>query len=80
MRGLVRSRSLHASRVTHAKIVCALYPDPISGFPPKYARDSIPSIKVYPDGQTTPSPKAIDFVPGEGRQTRTFFSCGSSPC
>jgi formate dehydrogenase len=48
-----------------AKIVCVLYDDPIDGYPQSYARDSIPEIKSYPDGQTTPTPKAIDFKPGE---------------
>ncbi len=48
-----------------AKIVCVLYPDPAKGHPTSYARDSIPDIKVYPDGQTTPTPEAIDFTPGE---------------
>lgn len=33
--------------------------------PPKYARDSIPEIKLYPDGQTTPTPSAVDFNPGD---------------
>jgi formate dehydrogenase len=47
------------------KIVAALYEDPISGYPPQYARDSIPEIKVYPDGQTTPTPSASDVTPGE---------------
>ena len=37
----------------------------VLGFPPKYARDSIPEIKGYADGQTVPSPEAIDFSPGE---------------
>ena len=46
------------------KIVCVLYDDPKSGFPPKYARDSIPKITGYPGGQTVPTPKAIDFTPG----------------
>jgi hypothetical protein len=46
------------------QVVCALYPDPVSGFPPRYARDSIPKITSYPDGQTTPTPSAIDFTPG----------------
>jgi len=46
------------------KIVCVLYDDPIDGYPQSYARDSIPEIKVYPDGQTTPTPKSIDFIPG----------------
>jgi len=48
-----------------AKVVCVLYDDPETGYPPKYVRDSIPEIKVYPDGQTAPTPKAIDFTPGE---------------
>lgn len=47
------------------KIVCVLYDDPIDGYPKSYARDAIPEIKVYPDGQTTPTPKAIDFFPGQ---------------
>ncbi|MFH8982126.1 NAD-dependent formate dehydrogenase [Streptomyces varsoviensis] len=48
-----------------AKIVCVLYPDPVDGFPPKYARDGIPAVTGYPDGQTTPTPEAVDFTPGE---------------
>ncbi|ADG98342.1 D-isomer specific 2-hydroxyacid dehydrogenase NAD-binding protein [Segniliparus rotundus DSM 44985] len=48
-----------------AKIVAVLYPDPVDGYPPKYARDSIPVIDSYPDGQTAPKPEAVDFTPGE---------------
>jgi formate dehydrogenase len=48
-----------------AKIVCVLYPDPVSGWPPSYARDGVPSIEGYPDGQTVPAPRAVDFTPGE---------------
>ena len=48
-----------------AKIVCVLYDDPVDGYPPAYARDDIPKIARYPDGQTTPTPSAIDFSPGE---------------
>lgn len=48
-----------------AKIVCVLYDDPVDGYPPVYARDEVPLIESYPGGQTTPSPKAIDFKPGE---------------
>ncbi|MFI9389498.1 NAD-dependent formate dehydrogenase [Streptomyces bauhiniae] len=48
-----------------AKIVCVLYPDPVDGFPPRYARTSLPKIGGYPGGQTLPSPKGIDFTPGE---------------
>ena len=46
------------------KIVCVLYDDPVSGYPTEYARDSIPTITKYPDGQTTPTPESIDFKPG----------------
>jgi formate dehydrogenase len=48
-----------------AKVLCVLYDDPVSGYPPKYARDGIPKIERYPGGQTAPTPKAIDFTPGE---------------
>jgi formate dehydrogenase len=48
-----------------AKILCVLYPDPVTGYPPNYARDSIPTLNGYPDGQKLPSPEAIDFTPGE---------------
>ncbi|MGA7200437.1 MAG: NAD-dependent formate dehydrogenase [Candidatus Cybelea sp.] len=48
-----------------AKVLCVLYPDPITGYPPQYARDDIPTIEVYPNGQKTPTPGAIDFRPGE---------------
>jgi formate dehydrogenase len=48
-----------------AKILCVLYPDPVTGYPPKYARDSIPALDGYPDGQTLPTPSGIDFTPGE---------------
>ncbi|MFY9834803.1 MAG: NAD-dependent formate dehydrogenase [Methylocystis sp.] len=47
-----------------AKIVCVLYDDPIDGYPKTYARDDCPQPKIYPDGQTLPTPKAIDFKPG----------------
>ncbi len=47
-----------------AKVVCVLYDDPIGGYPNTYARDDAPQPKVYPDGQTLPTPKAIDFKPG----------------
>jgi formate dehydrogenase len=47
-----------------AKIVCVLYADPVDGMPKVYARDDIPKIERYPGGQTTPTPKSIDFKPG----------------
>jgi formate dehydrogenase len=48
-----------------ATVLCVLYDDPIDGYPPAYARDRIPTIERYYDGQTTPTPEAIDFTPGE---------------
>ncbi len=47
-----------------AKVLCVLYDDPVEGYPKSYARDGIPKIDRYPGGQTTPTPKAIDFTPG----------------
>ncbi len=48
-----------------AKILCVLYDDPVTGYPKSYARNDIPEIDHYPGGQTAPTPKAIDFKPGE---------------
>ncbi len=48
-----------------ATVLCVLYDDPVDGYPPRYARDGIPAIKGYYDGQTAPTPEAIDFTPGE---------------
>ena len=48
-----------------AKILCVLYDDPITGYPKTYPRDGVPKLERYPDGQTLPTPKAIDFTPGE---------------
>lgn len=47
-----------------AKIVCVLYDDPVTGYPRTYARDDLPKLEKYPDGQTLPTPKAVDFQPG----------------
>lgn len=47
-----------------AKIVCVLYDDPIGGYPTSYARDEIPTLACYPNGQTVPTPQQIDFQPG----------------
>jgi formate dehydrogenase len=47
-----------------AKIVCVLYDDPVDGYPTSYARDDLPQPARYPDGQTLPTPKGIDFKPG----------------
>ncbi len=48
-----------------SKVVCVLYDDPVTGYPKSYPRDEIPTIKNYPDGQALPTPKAIDFIPGQ---------------
>jgi formate dehydrogenase len=48
-----------------ARVVCVLYEDPTDGHPLVYARDGIPRVELYPDGQTIPSPTAVDFRPGE---------------
>jgi len=48
-----------------AKVLCVLYDDPVDGYPRSYARDAIPRIERYDDGQTTPTPERIDFEPGE---------------
>lgn len=48
-----------------SKVLCVLYDDPVNGHPTSYARDSIPTITHYPDGQTVPNPHSVDFQPGE---------------
>jgi formate dehydrogenase len=48
-----------------ANVLCVLYDDPVDGYPTSYARAEIPRIGRYFDGQTSPSPEAIDFTPGE---------------
>jgi len=66
-----------------AKVLCVLYDDPVTGYPPSYARDDIPKIERYNDGQTAPTPAAIDFTPGEllgcvsgGLGLRAFLESG----
>jgi formate dehydrogenase len=48
-----------------AKILCVLYDDPVDGYPTSYPRDDLPTVERYPDGQTLPSPSAVDFQPGQ---------------
>src|SRR5262245_22731789 len=48
-----------------AKILCVLYDDPVHGYPKSHARDDIPTITRYDNGQTAPTPRHIDFVPGQ---------------
>src|SRR4029077_11775954 len=47
-----------------AKVVCVLYDDPVDGYPTTYPRDGLPHLDQYPDGQSLPTPSAIDFTPG----------------
>ena len=48
-----------------AKVVCVLYDDPVEGYPQSYPRSGLPKLERYPDGQTLPTPKGVDFKPGE---------------
>ncbi len=48
-----------------AKVLCVLYDDPVDGYPTTYARDGVPRIDRYFDGQTAPTPKSVGFTPGE---------------
>jgi len=48
-----------------AKVICVLYDDPVGGYPKSYARDDLPKLERYRDGQTLPTPEKIDFKPGE---------------
>lgn len=48
-----------------SKVLCVLYDDPVDGYPKAYPRDSIPKFDRYPGGQTLPTPKAVDFRPGQ---------------
>jgi formate dehydrogenase len=47
------------------KVLCILYDDPKGGMPSSYPVKTLPKIEKYPDGQTLPTPKGIDFNPGE---------------
>ncbi|QEU89877.1 NAD-dependent formate dehydrogenase [Streptomyces kanamyceticus] len=47
-----------------AKVLCVLYDDPTGGYPTVYARDDLPRIDRYPDGQSAPTPLGADFTPG----------------
>ena len=48
-----------------ANILCVLYDDPVDGYPPVVRPRRRPELERYPDGQSTPTPEAIDFTPGE---------------
>jgi formate dehydrogenase len=66
-----------------ANVLCVLYDDPVQGYPPAYAREGIPAIQRYPDGQSTPTPEQTAFTPGEllgsvsgGLGLRAFLEAG----
>jgi formate dehydrogenase len=48
-----------------AKVLCVLYDDPVDGYPKSYPIDGIPKLERYPGGQALPTPKKIDFKPGQ---------------
>jgi formate dehydrogenase len=48
-----------------ANVLCVLYDDPVDGYPPAYAREDVPRIERYHDGQSTPTPAGLGFEPGE---------------
>ena len=47
------------------KVLCVLYDDPKGGMPKSYPVSSLPTLSKYPDGMTLPTPKSLDFNPGE---------------
>ena len=47
------------------KVLCVLYDDPKGGMPKNYPVGTLPKLKKYPDGMTLPTPKSVDFNPGE---------------
>ena len=53
------------SQITLMKILCVLYDDPKGGMPKSYPLSNLPKLNKYPDGMTLPTPKGIDFNPGE---------------
>jgi len=63
--------------LTVAKVLCVLYDDPVDGYPKTYPRASVPALEKYPNGQSMPTPEAIDFTPGEllGIIAITGLSC-----
>ncbi|WP_184364267.1 NAD-dependent formate dehydrogenase [Rhizobium sp. BK602] len=49
-----------------ATVLCVLYPDPITGYPPDYARTSLPLLTGYPADRALPTPAGpLGFKPGE---------------
>ena len=63
-----------------AKIVCVLYEDPVDGYPTTYARDGLPDLERYPDGQTLPTPSAdrLHAGPAARAASPASWGCGRS--
>ena len=63
-----------------ANVLCVLYDDPVDGYPPAYARDEVPTIERYHDGQSTPTPGGARLhARRAGRQRlRRARACASS--
>eukprot|EP00494_Astrolonche_serrata_P006532 UN06556 len=57
-------RGFRSSTASNAKVLMALYDDPVGGYPKSYPRDDLPKLEKYPDGQTLPTPKGRDFQEG----------------
>ena len=53
-----------------ANVLCVLYDDPESGYPPAYARDDIPKIERYYDGQTHADSRADRLHAGRASRER----------
>ena len=60
-----------------AKCVMVLYPDPVDGYPPKYARDSIPEIHNYPGGATLRPVRSTSPPANCWAASRVRWGCGS---
>merc|ERR1711959_491527 len=74
---LIRSvRSLNISSSRGMKVLAALYADPKQGYPPKYARDSIPFVPDYPEVGTDGVGKRSQTAPYDGDFSKVDFTPG----
>lgn len=57
------ARAFSTTTTSRATVLCALYPDPVAGYPPKYARTTIPTItKVSQDTLIPPHRCALRTI------------------
>ena len=62
-----------------ATVLCVLYDDPVDGYPPAYAREEIPTIERYHDGQSTPTPRRSASSPAScSAASPASWACASS--